>query len=80
MERTLSIDEVAALMPEPPAETPPSAPRVVRLVANGGPQLSSEDDESGRDQAARFSRGLDRIFGGEEAAVLSFRKEDGGRG
>jgi len=73
LERRLSIDEVAALMPSIEPDAPPR-PQVVRLIANGAAREAGAAAD-----AERFSRGLTRIFGAE-GAVLPFRKEDGGRG
>lgn len=80
IERTLTIGQVADLMPAIEAETPPASPRVLRMVVNGDPSPTVSDDDDDQENARRFARGLDRIFGGDDAAVVPFRKEDGGHG
>jgi hypothetical protein len=74
LERTMAIDEVAALLPSPdPVEPPPA--RVVRLVANGAPQPAPGGEAF--DDA--FARGVERLWGADNVIPLH-QQEEGGRG
>jgi hypothetical protein len=74
LERTLSIDEVAALMPSPEVPKARPTPAVVKLVVNGRPRPAHEDiDEA-------FARGVDRLFGAGNVVPLGRQQEEGGRG
>ncbi len=85
LERTLTIDEVAALMPAPTMPKQPE-PKVVRLVANGLPRPEPDDFHDA------FARGVERLFGPADpgpsgqaaglsgASVVPFQREEGGRG
>ena len=84
LERTLGIDAVAALMPAPEIASPPPAPAVIRLVANGAPRpIPAAEEWNGADS---FARGVDRLFGpgsGSGAGpsnVVPLNNKEGGRG
>jgi transposase InsO family protein len=77
VESRLTIDEVAALMPAPPAP-PVTEPSIVKLVVNGAPRIEQPATD-GAASAENFARGLDRIFG-NAGNVLPFPNEEGGRG
>ena len=70
MERRLTIDEAAAMLPEP-APMEPISPKVVRMVAGGRTPSNLEV----WDGAEAFSAAV-RQF--QDGAVIPFRKEEGG--
>lgn len=74
LERMLSIDEVAALLPSPAVAEPPPAPAVIKLVANGAPRPVHDEDGF----SDSFARGVERLFG--ENIVALHQQEEGGRG
>ncbi len=76
-ERRMSIGDVAALLPTPdPIKTPEA--KVIRLVANGLPQIVEETERGPEPEAMGGADGLaklERLFGGGE--VIPFRDQSG---